>query len=76
MNNIAIDNRTGRTISGTIRISAIDGEESCMMAFCNDDEGDIGTITFFESFASGTDSFDFCFDDMGELSFRNTVTEE
>lgn len=58
VDDVAVDDGAGRTISRTIGIPTFNGEETCVMTFCDDDEGDVGTVTLFECFAGGTDGFD------------------
>jgi len=76
MNNICIDDRTRWTVPRTISIPTISWEETDVMTFRDDDESDFGSVSLLQGFACGTDSFDFGFDDVGELTFGDTVTEE
>src|SRR5271156_340624 len=76
MSDIVVDNSASWTIPCAVSVTSIGREESCVMTFCDDDEGDVWTVTFLESFAGRTNCFDFGFDDMSELTFGNTVTEE
>ena len=76
MSNIGVDNGAGRAVACAVAITTINGKETSMMTFCNDDEGDAGTVSLFERFTRRPDSFDFRFDDMRELAFRYTIAEE
>lgn len=76
MHNLSVDNRTRGTISSPISVATIDGEESCVMTFRDDNEGDVWPISLFKRFAGRSDGFDFGFDDMRELTFGDTVAEE
>ena len=76
VDNVGVDNCASGTISGAIRVAAFSGEETCMVTFCDNDEGDVGTVAFFEGLAGGPDGFDFRVDDMGELTFGDSITEE
>jgi len=76
VDNIAVDNCPCRTIASAVRVTTIYGEETSMMTFRDDDEGDVGTVSLLESFAGGANSFDFCFDDVRKLTFGDSVAEE
>ena len=76
MDDVGVDDCPGRTITRTIRVTTVDGEETSVVTFRDDDESDVGTVSLLESFAGGADGFDFCFDDMRELTFGDSVAEE
>lgn len=59
VDDVVVDDGAGGTIPRAIGIPTFSGEETCVVTFCDDDEGDIGTVTLFEGFAGGTDGFDF-----------------
>ena len=56
---VVVDDRAGGTIPRTVGIATFSGEETCVVTFCDDDEGDVGTVSLFECFTGGTDGFDF-----------------
>ena len=76
VHDIAVDHGSSRTISRAVRVATVDGEEASVVTFGNDDEGDAGTVSLLEGFTGGTDRFDFRFDDVCELTFRDAVAEE
>jgi hypothetical protein len=76
MDNVVIDDGAGGTIPCAVGIATFSGEETCVVTFCNDDKGDVGTVPFFEGFTGRTDGFDFRVDDVGKLAFGDSVAEE
>ena len=76
VHDFAVDNGASGTIARAIGIATFGGEETCVVTFRNDDKGDVGAVAFFEGLARGTDGFDFGVDDVRELTFGDTVTEE
>lgn len=76
VHDIVVDDGSRRTVASTVRVATVDGEEAGVVTFCDNDEGNAGTVSLLEGFASGTDCFDFCFDDMRKLTFGDAVAEE
>lgn len=76
MCDVGIDDGASGTVTGAICIATVGWEEACVMTFCDDDEGDVGTVTFFKSFAGRANCFDLSFDDVCELALGDTITEE
>ena len=76
VNNVAVHDGTSGTIASAVRVATVDGEEASVVTFRDDNEGDVGTVSLLESFAGGADGFDFCFDDVRELTFGDSVAEE
>jgi hypothetical protein len=76
VDDVGVDDGACRAISGAVGVATVEGEEAGVVAFRDNDEGDVWAVAFFEGFAGGANGFDFGFDDVGELAFGDTVAEE
>ena len=76
VDNVTVNDSPSRTVAGAVRVTTVDREEASVMTFRDDDKRDVRTISLLESFAGGTDGLNFCFNNMGELTFRDSVAKE
>lgn len=74
MDNVSVNNGTRLTVTSSVGIAHLDGEESGVMSLLDHNEGKGRLVVLVERGTGSTDGSDFRVHDLLELTLRDTIT--